>query len=173
MSGGRATRPRSRGRLDCRDRAAGRTDEPALYAAERGDSSSARREQIEAIGRGGYVLSEASDGAPRAVIIATGSEVDARDRGTEELLDEGQSRCASCRCLRPACSTGRTLAYRDAVLPPGVPRVAVEAGVSDFWRKYVGLEGAVVGIDRFGESAPAGGCYSSFSALPRSTSPKR
>jgi len=44
--------------------------------------------------------------------------------------------------------------YRDAVLPPGVPRVAVEAGVSDFWRKYVGLEGAVLGIDRFGESAP-------------------
>ena len=46
-------------------------------------------------------------------------------------------------------------AYRDAVLPRGVPRVAVEAGVSDYWRKYVGLEGAVVGIDRFGECGPA------------------
>ncbi len=45
--------------------------------------------------------------------------------------------------------------YRDSVLLPGVKRVAVEAGVSDFWRKYVGLEGGVVGIDRFGESAPA------------------
>lgn len=45
--------------------------------------------------------------------------------------------------------------YRDAVLPRGVPRVAVEAGVSDYWRKYVGLEGAVVGIDRFGECGPA------------------
>ncbi|MDP1850754.1 MAG: transketolase C-terminal domain-containing protein, partial [Solirubrobacteraceae bacterium] len=45
-------------------------------------------------------------------------------------------------------------AYRDAILPRGVPRVAVEAGVSDYWRKYVGLEGAVIGIDRYGESAP-------------------
>jgi hypothetical protein len=48
----------------------------------------------------------------------------------------------------------RTPAYRDEVLPRGVPRVAVEAGVTDFWRKYVGLEGKVIGIDRFGESAP-------------------
>ena len=52
--------------------------------------------------------------------------------------------------------------YRDAVLPKGIPRVAIEAGVSDFWRKYVGLEGAVVGIDRFGESAPAGQLYEYF-----------
>ncbi len=53
-------------------------------------------------------------------------------------------------------------AYRDSVLPRGVARVAVEAGVSDFWRKYVGLEGAVVGIDRFGESAPAGELFKLF-----------
>jgi transketolase len=53
-------------------------------------------------------------------------------------------------------------AWREAVLPPGVPRVAVEAGVTDFWRKYVGLEGAVVGIDRFGESAPAGELFKHF-----------
>ena len=53
-------------------------------------------------------------------------------------------------------------AYRDAVLPRGVPRVAVEAGVTDYWRKYVGLEGAVVGIDRFGESAPAGELFKHF-----------
>jgi transketolase len=45
-------------------------------------------------------------------------------------------------------------AYRSSVLPPGLPRVAVEAGVTDYWRKYVGLEGEVIGIDRFGESAP-------------------
>ena len=54
------------------------------------------------------------------------------------------------------------LAYRDAVLPAGIPRVSVEAGVTDFWRKYVGLEGGVVGIDRFGESAPAGELYEYF-----------
>ena len=47
-------------------------------------------------------------------------------------------------------------AYRDSVLPRGIPRVAVEAGVTDYWRKYVGLDGAVVGIDRFGECGPAG-----------------
>ena len=53
-------------------------------------------------------------------------------------------------------------AYRDSVLSKGVPRVAVEAGVTDFWRKYVGLDGAVVGIDRFGESAPGGALYEYF-----------
>ena len=53
-------------------------------------------------------------------------------------------------------------AYREAVLPRGIPRVAVEAGVSDFWRKYVGLEGAVIGIDRYGESAPAGALFKYF-----------
>jgi transketolase len=47
------------------------------------------------------------------------------------------------------------VAYRDTILPRGMPRVAVEAGVSDYWRKYVGLEGAVIGIDRYGESAPS------------------
>jgi transketolase len=50
-------------------------------------------------------------------------------------------------------------AWRDAVLPRGIPRVAIEAGVPDYWRKYVGLEGDVVGIDRFGESAPASDVY--------------
>jgi transketolase len=50
-------------------------------------------------------------------------------------------------------------AWKASVLPPGMPRVAIEAGVTDYWRKYVGLEGAVVGVDRFGESAPAGDVY--------------
>ena len=53
-------------------------------------------------------------------------------------------------------------AYRESVLPKGVPRVAVEAGVTDYWRKYVGLEGAVIGIDTFGESAPAKELYLYF-----------
>jgi transketolase len=53
-------------------------------------------------------------------------------------------------------------AYRSKVLPAGLPRVAVEAGVTDFWRKYVGLEGAVIGIDRFGESAPGGELFAYF-----------
>jgi transketolase len=52
--------------------------------------------------------------------------------------------------------------YRERVLPKGVARVAIEAGVTDFWRKYVGLEGGVVGIDTFGESAPAGALFKHF-----------
>jgi transketolase len=57
-------------------------------------------------------------------------------------------------------------AYRESVLVPGLPRVAVEAGVPDFWRKYVGLEGAVIGIDRYGESAPAGELFKHFGVTP-------
>jgi transketolase len=56
--------------------------------------------------------------------------------------------------------------YRSSVLLPGVRGVAIEAGVTDFWRKYVGLEGAVVGIDRFGESAPAGDLFKFFGFTP-------
>jgi transketolase len=56
--------------------------------------------------------------------------------------------------------------YRNSVLPAGLPKVAVEAGVSDYWRKYVGTEGAVVGIDRFGESAPAGDLFKHFGFTP-------
>jgi transketolase len=56
--------------------------------------------------------------------------------------------------------------YRDSVLLPGVRRVAVEAGISDFWRKYVGLEGGVLGIDRFGESAPAADLFKFFGFTP-------
>jgi len=57
-------------------------------------------------------------------------------------------------------------AWREAVLPRGLPRVAVEAGVTDGWRKYVGLDGAVVGIDRFGESAPAPELFKHFGFTP-------
>ena len=56
--------------------------------------------------------------------------------------------------------------YRNSVLPRGLPKVAVEAGVSDYWRKYVGLEGAVVGIDRYGESAPAADVFKHFGFTP-------
>jgi transketolase len=118
------------------------------------------RAQLAAIPRGGYVLSEAH-GAARAVIIATGSEV--------QLAVEAQKMLASENIPVRVVSMPSTsvfdrqeAAYRDSVLSRGVPRVAVEAGVSDFWRKYVGLEGAVVGIDRFGESAPAGEVFKFF-----------
>jgi transketolase len=107
--------------------------------------------QIEAIARGGYVLADAPQ--PKAVIIATGSEVPLAMGAREQLAAAG----IAVRVVSMPCTDAfdrQDAAYRASVLPAGVPRVAVEAGVTDFWRKYVGLEGGVVGIDRFGESAP-------------------
>ena len=118
-------------------------------------------EQIAAVRRGGYVLSEAQGGKPACVIIATGSEVQLALDAQKALAAEG----VAVRVVSMPSSTvfdRQDAAYRDSVLPRGVVRVAVEAGVSDFWRKYVGLEGAVVGIDRFGESAPAGELFKFF-----------
>jgi transketolase len=119
-------------------------------------------EQIAAIGRGGYILSEAAgDAALQAVIIATGSEVQLALDAQRLLADDGIAvRVVSL----PSTDVfdRQEAAYRERVLPPGVPRVAVEAGVSDYWRKYVGLEGAVFGVDRFGESAPAADLFREF-----------
>ena len=114
---------------------------------------------IANIRRGGYVLSDAADF--RAVIIATGSEVPLALGAQEALAKEG----IAVRVVSMPSTTvfdRQDEAYRDSVLPKGLPRVAVEAGASDLWRKYVGLDGAVVGIDRFGESAPAGELFKYF-----------
>jgi transketolase len=120
---------------------------------------------IAGIARGGYVVSEAADGAARAVVIATGSEVGVALEAQKLLAAEG----VAVRIVSMP-STGvfdrQDEPYRASVLPRGVPRVAVEAGVSDFWRKYVGLDGAVVGIDRFGESAPGGELFKHFGFTP-------
>ncbi|ANB18501.1 transketolase [Dokdonella koreensis] len=106
--------------------------------------------------RGGYVLRDAEDA--RAVIIATGSEVALAVEAAAQLAERGLPvRVVSLPCTQVFDRQPR--AYRDTVLPPGLPRVAVEAGVTDYWRKYVGLDGAVVGIDRFGASAPAADLY--------------
>ncbi len=111
-------------------------------------------EQIAAIEKGAYVISEA-DGDAAVILIATGSEVDLAIRSQKALADDGvKARVVSMP------STGvfdsQDQAYKDSILTPGVKRVAIEAGVTDFWRKYVGLEGGVVGINTFGESAPGG-----------------
>ena len=93
-------------------------------------------------------------GTPQAVIIATGSEVALAVAAQAKLAEQG----VAVRVVSLPSSFAfeqQDAAYRDAVLPRGIPRLAVEAGVSDWWRKYVGLEGAVVGIDRFGECGPA------------------
>jgi transketolase len=116
--------------------------------------------QLAAITRGGYVLSDCA-GAPRAVLIATGSEVELAVAAQKALADKGVPvRVVS----MPSTDQfdAQDQAYKDSVLPKGVKRVAVEAGVSDGWRKYVGLEGAVVGMDTFGESAPASDVFKHF-----------
>jgi transketolase len=121
--------------------------------------------QLELVRRGGYILAEAAGGAPRCVIIATGSEVALAMQAQQQLAAEGT---AARVVSMPSTHVfdAQDEAYRASVLPRGVPRVAVEAGVSDYWRKYVGLEGAVVGIDRFGESAPAGELFKHFGFTP-------
>ncbi|MBX9812881.1 MAG: transketolase, partial [Burkholderiales bacterium] len=118
-------------------------------------------EQIAAVRRGGYILSEAHGGNLACVIIATGSEVQLAIEAQKALAAQG----IAVRVVSMPATTvfdRQEATYRESVLPRGVPRVAVEAGVSDYWRKYVGPEGAVVGIDRFGESAPAGELFKFF-----------
>ena len=118
-------------------------------------------EQLAAIARGAYVLSEAAAGTARAVIIATGSEVAVALAAQQLLAAENIAvRVVSMPCTE--LFDQQDAAWRDMVLRRGVPRVAVEAGVTDYWRKYVGLEGAVIGIDRYGESAPAGELFKFF-----------
>jgi transketolase len=117
-----------------------------------------KRSEGSGVERGGYVLADAA--AARATIIATGSEVAIAVEAQKLLAGEGiPARVVS----MPSTSVfdRQDAGYRNAVLGT-LPKVAVEAGVSDYWRKYVGLEGAVVGIDRYGESAPAADLFKHF-----------
>ncbi|WP_325313025.1 transketolase [Kingella oralis] len=115
---------------------------------------------LDKICRGGYVTQEAA-GKAQAVIIATGSEVELALNAQKALAEQGiavsvvSMPCTNVFDRQPA-------AYRAAVLPADLPKVAVEAGVSDGWYKYVGTHGKVVGLDRFGESAPADELFKLF-----------
>jgi transketolase len=116
-------------------------------------------EQIAAVGRGGYVVADfgASGGSGKAVLIATGSEVALALSARDALAKDGiAARVVSMPCT--SVYDRQDAAYRASVLPPGVARVAIEAGITDYWRKYVGAtddpHAGVVGIDTFGESAP-------------------
>ncbi|WP_377703573.1 transketolase [Pseudoduganella sp. UC29_71] len=104
------------------------------------------------IAKGGYVLNDVVDA--KVILIATGSEVELAVNAASALAAEG---IAARVVSMPSTDVfdRQDAAYKASVLTKGVPRVAIEAGVTDFWYKYVGLEGAVVGIDTFGESAPA------------------
>ena len=114
---------------------------------------------IANVKRGGYVLSDAPDA--KAAILATGSEVPLALAAQKQLAGAG---IAARVVSMPSTNVfdRQDEAYRASVLPKGIARVAVEAGVTDFWRKYVGLEGAVIGLDRYGESAPAGELFKFF-----------
>lgn len=117
-------------------------------------------EQIANIEKGGYVLKDC-EGTPAAVIIATGSEVGLAVEAAEQLNNAGTPvRVVSMPCTERF--DAQDAAYRESVLPNGVKRIAVEAGIVDFWYKYVGLDGAVLGMTGFGESAPAGDLYKHF-----------
>lgn len=115
--------------------------------------------QLAAIQKGGYVLRDAA--GARAVLIATGSEVELALKAQDALAAEGIAvRVVSMPCTNVFDRQDK--AWRDSVLPAGLPRLAIEAGHPDFWRKYVGLDGDVVGIDHFGESAPAPQLFQAF-----------
>ncbi|OBW93782.1 transketolase [Gallibacterium genomosp. 3] len=118
-------------------------------------------EQLTNVRRGAYVLKDC-EGTPELILIATGSEVELAVKAAEQLTAEGHKvRVVS----MPSTNVfdKQDAAYQESVLPSNVTkRVAIEAGISDFWYKYVGLTGRVVGMNRFGESAPAGELFKLF-----------
>ena len=116
--------------------------------------------QITDIRKGGYVLSD-SDGIADVIIIATGSEVGLAMDSQAALKDTGvNARVVSMPCTH--AFDRQEEKYQDSVLTPGVKRVSIEAGVTDFWKKYVGLDGASVGINTYGESAPGADLFKHF-----------
>ncbi|ASA57564.1 transketolase [Vibrio gazogenes] len=118
-------------------------------------------EQVANIAKGGYILKDCQ-GTPDLILIATGSEVDLAVQAAAELTAKGkQVRVVS----MPSTDAfdRQDAAYREAVLPASVTaRVAIEAGIADYWYKYVGLNGRIVGMNSFGESAPAGELFKLF-----------
>jgi len=139
-------------------------DGPSLLAFSRQGLPHVERtpEQLANISRGGYILHDCGCATPDAILIATGSEVELALAAAKELTDKGKKvRVVSMPCTN--VFDAQDAGYRESVLPAAVTaRVAVEAGVSDGWYKYVGLQGKVVGLDRFGESAPAGELFKLF-----------
>jgi len=140
-----------------------RQDGPSILVFSRQNLPHVPRsqQQIADISKGGYVISDC-DGHPEAIIIATGSEVELALNAADVLKAAGKKiRVVS----MPSTNIfdAQDAAYRESVLPVAVTqRVAVEAGVTDGWWKYVGTNGKIVGLDRFGESAPAGQLFKEF-----------
>jgi transketolase len=119
-------------------------------------------EQLALIEFGGYALLDPPGGRFDLILIATGSEVGLAVDAAKAL----GAQAIAARVVSMPCTSQfdrQPAAYREAVLPGACrKRIAIEAGVSDYWRKYVGLDGAVIGIDRFGASAPAEALFPYF-----------
>jgi len=142
-------------------------DRPAALLLSRQNLNHAPKKDTSNVIKGGYVLSEPKDAgldqAAQAVIIATGSEVSLALKAQTLLASQGVAvRVASMPCTQ--VFDAQSLEYRQSVLPSGVPSIALEMGARDFWWKY--KVSAVVGIDQFGESAPAADLFKHFGFTP-------
>jgi transketolase len=126
----------------------------------------------EGVKRGGYVLADAESGTPDVVLIATGSEVSVAMKARDLLSQRGiGARVVSLPSWE--IFEEQTQAYRDQVLPPGIrARVSVEAAASFGWQRWVTDDGAIVGIDRFGASAPGGTVLKAFGFTPENVAEK-
>nr|SBO98200.1 Transketolase [Nonomuraea gerenzanensis] len=138
------------------------TDRPAALALTRQNLPVVEGTSAEGVARGGYVLREASDGQPKVILIATGSEVEIALNGRELLEAQGiPTRVVSMPCVE--WFNGQDSAYRQTVLPSSIrARVAVEAGIALGWHEYVGECGEVVSLEHFGASAPYKTLYEQF-----------
>lgn len=140
-----------------------RADGPSslIFSRQNLPHQSRSADQIAAISKGGYILQDCA-GTPDLILIATGSEVELAIASAQALTEEGKAvRVVS----MPSTERfdAQTAEYKESVLPAAVTsRVAIEAGIADFWYKYVGFGGAIVGMESFGESAPAGELFKHF-----------
>ncbi|CAE6961351.1 transketolase 1 [Vibrio owensii] len=140
-----------------------RKDGPSALIFSRQNLAQQERtaQQVADIAKGGYILKD-SEGKPELILIATGSEVELAVKAAEQLTAEGKKvRVVS----MPATDTfdKQDAAYRESVLPSDVTaRIAIEAGIADFWYKYVGFDGRIIGMTTFGESAPADQLFEMF-----------
>jgi transketolase len=141
-------------------------DGPSVIALTRQGVPDLGPRPDDAVERGAYVLRDLHDGEPELVLLATGSEVHLALEAGEALADEGVAvRVVSMPSWERFAAQDR--AYRESVLPPGVrARVAVEAAANFGWERWVGEDGAVIGMERFGASAPAGDLFETFGFTP-------
>ncbi|WP_045419118.1 transketolase [Vibrio campbellii] len=140
-----------------------RKDGPSALIFSRQNLAQQERtaEQVADIAKGGYILKD-SDGKPELILIATGSEVELAVKAAEQLTAEGKKVRVVSMPSTDAFDK-QDAAYRESVLPSDVTaRIAIEAGIADFWYKYVGFDGRIIGMTTFGESAPADQLFEMF-----------